>query len=42
MSRVKAIREPMVKLEIICPVENIGDLMKLADARRGIFAASDS
>ena len=29
MSRVKAIREPLVKLEIICPVENIGDLMKL-------------
>jgi GTP-binding protein LepA len=37
MSRVKAIREPLVKLEIICPVENIGDLMKLADTRRGVF-----
>jgi GTP-binding protein LepA len=37
MSRVKAIREPLVKLEIICPVENIGDLMKLADSRRGVF-----
>ncbi|MAH65117.1 MAG: elongation factor 4 [Phycisphaerae bacterium] len=37
MSRVQAIREPMVKIEIICPEENIGDLMKLAEGRRGIF-----
>ena len=37
MSRVKAIREPIVKIEIICPEENIGDLMKLAEGRRGIF-----
>ena len=37
MSRVRAIREPMVKIEIICPEENIGDLMKLAEGRRGIF-----
>lgn len=36
-STVKAIREPIVKLEIICPNENIGDLMKLCDARRGTF-----
>jgi GTP-binding protein LepA len=26
-----------VRLEIICPTENIGELMKLCDARRGIF-----
>jgi GTP-binding protein LepA len=37
MSVVKEIREPIVKLEIICPKENIGDLMKLCDGRRGIF-----
>ncbi|MCA9283634.1 MAG: translation elongation factor 4 [Phycisphaerales bacterium] len=37
MSKVVAIREPIVKLEIICPTESIGDLMKLCDARRGIF-----
>ena len=37
MSRVRAIREPIVKIEIICPEENIGDLMKLAEGRRGLF-----
>jgi len=37
MSKVKAIREPIVKIEIICPEENIGDLMKLAEGRRGVF-----
>ena len=36
-SRIGAIREPIVRLEIICPTESIGDLMKLCDARRGIF-----
>jgi GTP-binding protein LepA len=36
-SHIKAIREPIVKLEIICPEENIGDLMKLCDGRRGLF-----
>ena len=39
LSRVKAIREPIVKIEIICPNENIGDLMKLCEMRRGIFKA---
>jgi GTP-binding protein LepA len=34
---ISEIREPIVRLEIICPTENIGDLMKLCDARRGIF-----
>ena len=34
---IKAIREPWVKLEIICPTESIGDLMKLCDSRRGLF-----
>ena len=36
-NHIEAIREPIVKLEIICPKENIGDLMKLCDGRRGIF-----
>ncbi|MHC5022563.1 MAG: translation elongation factor 4 [Planctomycetota bacterium] len=34
---IAEIREPIVKLEIICPNENIGDLMKLCDSRRGLF-----
>ena len=39
LNYVKEIREPIVRLEIICPKENIGDLMKLCDSRRGIFRA---
>ncbi|MFK7960750.1 MAG: translation elongation factor 4 [Phycisphaerales bacterium] len=34
---ITEIREPIVKIEIICPNENIGDLMQLCDGRRGIF-----
>jgi GTP-binding protein LepA len=34
---IKEIREPIVRVEIICPNENIGDLMKLCDSRRGTF-----
>ncbi|MBU6208982.1 MAG: translation elongation factor 4, partial [Planctomycetes bacterium] len=41
LSRVKAIREPIVRIEIICPNENIGDLMKLCEARRGIFQSQE-
>jgi GTP-binding protein LepA len=37
LSKVRAIREPIVRIEIICPNENIGDLMKLCEQRRGIF-----
>jgi GTP-binding protein LepA len=36
-SQIEFIREPIVKLEMICPNENIGDLMKLCDGRRGLF-----
>ncbi len=36
-SKVDDIREPIVKLEIVCPTESIGDLMKLCDARRGSY-----
>jgi GTP-binding protein LepA len=38
-SKIVEIREPIVKLEIICPDEHIGDLMKLCDGRRGTFKA---
>ncbi|MHC4421162.1 MAG: translation elongation factor 4 [Planctomycetota bacterium] len=34
---IESIREPLVKLEIICPTESIGDLMKLCDTRRGTY-----
>ncbi|MHC5027053.1 MAG: translation elongation factor 4 [Planctomycetota bacterium] len=36
-AQIAEIREPIVKLEVICPNENIGDLMKLCDGRRGMF-----
>ncbi len=36
-SVIRSIREPIVKVEIICPTENIGDLMRLCDTRRGTF-----
>ena len=34
---IQAIREPLVMLELICPTEAIGDLMKLCDGRRGLY-----
>ncbi len=37
LANVVSIREPIVKLEIICPTENIGDLMRLCDSRRGTY-----
>jgi GTP-binding protein LepA len=37
LSSVQAIREPIVKVEIICPDESIGELMRLCEGRRGIF-----
>ena len=40
-SRIQGIREPIVKIEIICPNDNIGDLMKLCDSRRGIFQSQE-
>jgi len=36
-SQIKDICEPIVKVEIICPDESIGDLMRLCEARRGVF-----
>ncbi|MCI0630027.1 MAG: translation elongation factor 4, partial [Phycisphaerales bacterium] len=38
-STIRSIREPIVKVEIICPTENIGDLMRLCEGRRGTFKA---
>ena len=40
-SVIQAIREPIVKIDIICPSENIGDLMRLSESRRGIFQAHE-
>ncbi|MFG0330811.1 MAG: translation elongation factor 4 [Phycisphaerales bacterium] len=37
LSNVTEIREPIVKVEIICPLESIGDLMALCENRRGVF-----
>ncbi len=36
-SQIQNICEPIVKVEIICPDESIGDLMRLCEGRRGIF-----
>jgi len=36
-AHIAAILEPIVRLEIICPVENIGDIIRLCENRRGIF-----
>jgi len=38
-ANIKEVREPIVRLEIICPMDNIGDLIQLCDARRGTFKA---
>ncbi|MDA1008230.1 MAG: translation elongation factor 4 [Planctomycetota bacterium] len=37
MGVIAEIREPIVYVEIICPDDCIGELMKLCDSRRGIF-----
>ncbi|MEM9294536.1 MAG: translation elongation factor 4 [Planctomycetota bacterium] len=34
---IKAIREPIVAAEIICPNTAIGEIMKLCDQRRGVY-----
>jgi GTP-binding protein LepA len=36
-SQIQDICEPIVKVEIICPDESIGDLMRLCETRRGLF-----
>ncbi len=37
MSHVAEIREPIVRVEIICPIDSIGDVMSLCEKRRGVF-----
>jgi GTP-binding protein LepA len=37
VSKIDAIREPIVKAEIITPTASIGDIMKLCEQRRGVF-----
>ncbi|MFW5652850.1 MAG: translation elongation factor 4, partial [Planctomycetota bacterium] len=37
LANVASIREPIVKVEIICPNETIGDIMTLCENRRGTF-----
>jgi len=37
LANVQAIREPIVKVEIICPNETIGDIMNLCEGKRGTF-----
>jgi len=36
-SQIREVREPIVKVEFITPTESIGDVMKLCEARRGIY-----
>ncbi|MEM7228786.1 MAG: translation elongation factor 4 [Planctomycetota bacterium] len=40
-SQIQHILEPIVRVEIICPNENIGDLMKLCDTRRGQYQSQE-
>jgi len=37
LSKVQEIREPIVRLEIICPNESIGEMMRLCETRRGTY-----
>lgn len=37
MSNVAEIREPIVRVELICPMEFIGDIMRLCENKRGVY-----
>jgi len=37
ITRINEIREPIIKAEIIIPNENVGDIMKLCESRRGRY-----
>jgi len=37
LSNVVEIREPIVRVELICPTEFIGDIMRLCENRRGVY-----
>lgn len=36
-SHIQSISEPWVKMEIVCPKDNVGGIMKLVQQRRGIY-----
>ncbi len=40
-SKLKEIREPMIRASIIVPAENIGDVTQLCQDRRGIFGKTE-
>ncbi len=41
LSKLKEIREPMIRANIIIPGENIGDISKLCQDRRGIYRKTE-
>ena len=41
LSKVREIREPMIRASIIVPAENIGDISKLCQDRRGIYKKTE-
>ena len=42
ITRIDRIEEPMIKATIICPGDNIGDIMRLVTDRRGFIEATES
>lgn len=42
ITRIAEIQEPMIKATIICPGDNIGDIMRLVTERRGYVEATES
>ncbi len=42
VTRIEEIQEPVIKATIICPGDNIGDIMRLVTERRGEIAATES
>ena len=42
ITRIDHIEEPMIKATIICPGDNIGDIMRLVTDRRGSIEATES
>lgn len=42
VTRISEIQEPLIKATIICPGDNIGDIMRLVTERRGEISATES
>ena len=42
VTRIAAIEEPVIRATIICPGDNIGDIMRLVTDRRGALQATES